>query len=302
MLAFTSTSAAHAQASKQLDKANIAKGFDRAATRYKAKATIQRDIANRAMSELMKQLSSTIAAREIGGCALDIGCGAATTHHLLSKHFESWVGLDLSHAMLAQARSSDAGDANYLQADAEQLPVANNSIDAVFSSMALQWCACPTQVLSEIHRVLSPKGTAVLAILCGESFSYLNEAWQAQHKSSRLNQFHSASTWCSAANNIAQHCEFTSESFYTYHASSIDMLRSIKQVGADSKWSASSVSAANDDTNDNSSENGTISKAELLALENRLCLRQPSLHQSNSAENDKFVLDYHVLFISMQKS
>ena len=67
------------------------------------------------------------------------------------------VGLDIAEGMLRHARAASAAP-HWVCADAEQLPLAADSVDLVFSSLALQWCETPGQALREIARVLKPVG------------------------------------------------------------------------------------------------------------------------------------------------
>ena len=44
-----------------------------------------------------------------------------------------------------------------VQADAEQVPLADGSVDLIVSNLMLQWCN-PDSVFAEFRRVLAPQG------------------------------------------------------------------------------------------------------------------------------------------------
>jgi SAM-dependent methyltransferase len=99
--------------------------------------------------------------------ALDFGCGLGRTARELAARFDRCVGLDISEAMLARARELNAHLANLdlVCADgSEPLPFADETFDAVYSSIVLQHLPAPSDArgaLSELARV-----TAAGGLLC----------------------------------------------------------------------------------------------------------------------------------------
>ncbi len=65
-----------------------------------------------------------------------------------------------------------------LNCDMRELPLADNSVDLVGSSLALQWLGEPDAALQEVARVLRPEGACLLAVPGPRSFSELRSAWQ----------------------------------------------------------------------------------------------------------------------------
>jgi malonyl-CoA O-methyltransferase len=92
--------------------------------------------------------------------------------------------------MLVYAKARSAGVADgWLCADAEDLPLADNSVNQIFSSLALQWCENLPAVYAEIERALKPGGTAVIATLGPDTLHELRESWRRVDRYVHVNQF-----------------------------------------------------------------------------------------------------------------
>ncbi len=96
--------------------------------------------------------------------ALDIGCGTGMFLEELSRHAKFVVGVDVSPEML-QVANVRRGKAALLLADADQLPFADGSFDAVVSVTLLQNMPDPAATVKEVMRVLKLGGTAILTVL-----------------------------------------------------------------------------------------------------------------------------------------
>lgn len=90
---------------------------------------------------------------------LDVGCGAGfLSNHLSAEGFQV-TGVDLSESSLKVAALRDpSGRAQYVLADAYQLPFADESFDVVTSTDFLEHVSEPRRVLREISRCLKPGG------------------------------------------------------------------------------------------------------------------------------------------------
>lgn len=169
-------------------KQAVATSFSRAAATYDDAAALQRAVAG----ELLADFSAPD-----GSVVLDLGCGTgAATSVLAARH--RVVALDLAEGMLRFARTalsaapgegSPAGVTHWLCGDAENLPLADESIDAVFSSLAVQWCENLGAVFTELQRVLRPGGSAWLSTLGPATLHELRAAWAAVDDRVHVNQF-----------------------------------------------------------------------------------------------------------------
>ena len=97
---------------------------------------------------------------------LDIGCGDGTLSWLIYKKTKSQItGIDLDQLSLEFAKKEfkkRLAKARFLQASAYKLPFKNNSFDLVVSAEVIEHLSNTKKYLSEIVRVLKPKGKAII--------------------------------------------------------------------------------------------------------------------------------------------
>jgi len=103
-----------------------------------------------------------------GGVALDVGSGPGNVTASLARAGEPdgvALGVDISEAMLERAVRNEAGpQVGFLRADAQRLPLRDNTIDAVISMAVFQLIPDPAAALGEIARVLRPGGRLVIMV------------------------------------------------------------------------------------------------------------------------------------------
>jgi SAM-dependent methyltransferase len=97
---------------------------------------------------------------------LDVACGPGSLAIELAPHVASATGLDLTPAMLAEARLAGARsrchDIMWIEGDAAALPLADGNFSLVASRAAFHHFERPEQVLSEMVRVCRPGGRVVV--------------------------------------------------------------------------------------------------------------------------------------------
>jgi SAM-dependent methyltransferase len=107
--------------------------------------------------ELAGGVLEWLAARP-GEKILDLGCGDGQLTQRIAAAGADVLGVDASPDMVRAARDrgvvADVGDA-------QQLPYADKTFDAVFSNAALHWVRDQDAMLAEINRVLKPGGRFV---------------------------------------------------------------------------------------------------------------------------------------------
>jgi malonyl-CoA O-methyltransferase len=253
-------------------KERIAQQFSRAAIAYDKAADVQYEIAQETLA-LISQRTKKM---------LDIGCGTGRISQQLLAYSEHVLGLDLSPGMIQFAQATyPSNHLSWLNADVENMPLEGSMFDGVFSSMALQWCKPINKALSEIHRVLVPQSEAALSLMCHGSFIELDSAWEEVDQSKRINDFLSHQEIVSVANETGFDVIEKTRSFTTYHDSIIQLLNSIKAIGASTL------------TTRQSSVNKPLSKTSLLHLEN--------VYRANHEVDGQLPLTYQVSFLKMKK-
>lgn len=212
--------------------------FDKAATTYCQGALLQRDVAHDLFALLQQRLQSSNSKNaEAHGKLpsspklLDIGCGPGWFHANLSTLCESLIALDLSSAMIAQAKVVGIAD-QYIQADAAAIPLEDDSVDQVFSSLMLQWSEHPQQVFTEIARVLKPGGVFALSTLVEESMQEFNQAWtQLGHAAPQL-AFLPTATVIQAAKSAGLELQVQQRTYQVFFPDVLTLSREFKQIGA----------------------------------------------------------------------
>ncbi|MAY72968.1 MAG: SAM-dependent methyltransferase [Halomonas sp.] len=181
----------------------VARAFSRAAPRYRELARAQM-----AMAETLWPHLPDDAER-----ILDLGCGPGDLTRRVAERYPdaSVLGLDLSAAMLAQARQTLVQPAqvdqdaeqlrhdvsphpratvcDWVCADAQAMPLADASLDLVISNLAIQWCPDLKQVLAELHRVLAPGGRAILNTLLPGTLAEIAQVWRQPGRASGVLDF-----------------------------------------------------------------------------------------------------------------
>lgn len=98
---------------------------------------------------------------------LDVGCGAGHTALAFAARVAEVVALDLTPAMLEQARrlAAERGlpNVSFREGNAAELPFPDASFDLVTSRLAAHHVAQPAAMLCEIARVLRPGGCFLLS-------------------------------------------------------------------------------------------------------------------------------------------
>lgn len=105
---------------------------------------------------------------------VDLGCGSGyLLDDLRSVHVDAtFIGIDLVASGLVKAHALVPG-ARLIQADVCDLPLADESVDAIVSANLLEHIPDDRRALSEIYRVLKPGAPAVLVVPSGrDTYDY----------------------------------------------------------------------------------------------------------------------------------
>jgi len=96
---------------------------------------------------------------------LDVGTGPGIISLLLAELGHSVTGVDFSSEMLANAKNNAAAfglSVRFEKGDAENLPFAPDSFDAVVNRYVLWTVTNPNKAISEWRRVIKPGGRVVI--------------------------------------------------------------------------------------------------------------------------------------------
>jgi ubiquinone/menaquinone biosynthesis C-methylase UbiE len=105
---------------------------------------------------------------ELGGIAVDFGCGAGRITHAMAADFKRVVGVDVSPEMAVLAREASGQNVEVKIIDGIEIPLGDASVDGVFTSHVLQHLEDASAVrlaLAEMARVLRPGGTIMAHLL-----------------------------------------------------------------------------------------------------------------------------------------
>lgn len=214
--------------SPELEKREVAASFSRAAAAYDSVARLQRDVGERLLLRLNQWQKQP-------ATVLDLGCGTGffCTELRLRYPMAQYLGLDIAQGMVKYARERGGVNCDWLVADAEALPLASESVDLVFSSLALQWCCRPEHLFAELARVLRPGGLCVFTSLGPNTLCELRSAWAAVDSHQHVNSFLPTCELVAAAERtpfITMSLE--SEVFCMKYARVRDLLDELKTLGA----------------------------------------------------------------------
>ena len=124
---------------------------------------------------------------------VDLGSATGSAARLLKKRFRHArvLSVDLSRDMLLQGRRKQPwfARAAAIQAHAEALPFANQSVDVVFANLLLPWLGSPVPMFAEVARVLRQDGLLLFATLGPDSLLELRQAWQTVDHYAHVNRF-----------------------------------------------------------------------------------------------------------------
>lgn len=220
----------HAPAGSQFAKADIADSFSRAAKSYDGVAELQRQVGN----ALLRHLPETDDAVNTT-TVLDLGCGTGFFGPQLNRQLqpEHLISLDLAQGMLQFARANRATEnCSWLCADAEALPLADNSVDLIFSSLAIQWCENLPALFSEAARVLRPGGRFLFSTLGPDTLNELRSAWSSVDQYQHVNRFISYPTLSESAKQYFAQVAVTEQRQVLLYDEVRGLTNELKGIGA----------------------------------------------------------------------
>jgi len=172
------------------DAKQVRRAFSRSAASYDAAAKLQHAVEARLL-ESLDYLDDPALKREPPQRVLDLGCGTGRASIAMQKRWPKAhvVSLDLALPMLQQARAASkrsrgawlsnpfARVPHAVCADARALPLAESSVDVLFSNLCVQWVEDLDALFAGFRRVLKPHGLLLVSTFGPETLWELRDAF-----------------------------------------------------------------------------------------------------------------------------
>ncbi len=169
-----------------LDREAMRRSFDSAAGTYDEAAVLQREVCAR----LLERLDLIRLEPER---VLDLGCGTGNSSRGLRDRYRraQVIALDLAPAMLRRARrhGSWMRPLPVICGEGEALPLADHSVDMLFSNLALQWCQDLPRLFRECQRVLRPDGLLMFSTFGPDTLRELRQSWAVVDDAEHVSRF-----------------------------------------------------------------------------------------------------------------
>ncbi|AXQ27677.1 malonyl-[acyl-carrier protein] O-methyltransferase BioC [Solimonas sp. K1W22B-7] len=208
----------------QIDSARAARNFSAAASSYERAATLQQQTRETLLAQLAARVTEP---RRL----LDLGCGTGAGAQKLHALYPQAEVLALDRAP-GMARIALAAGLDALVADAQRLPLAAQSCDAILSNLMLQWCPQPQRALAEALRVLRPQGWLCFSVPGPATLRELRAAWCQVDDAEHVHRFAAASSWLAWAENAGlQLHSLEAATLRQRHADVFALMRSLRETG-----------------------------------------------------------------------
>jgi malonyl-CoA O-methyltransferase len=175
----------------EIDKKEVRRAFSKAATTYDAAAVLQREVCQRMLEKL--DIIKLQPAR-----VLDVGSGTGWGSRQLGERYKGAevIALDIAFGMLQAARGTAGwwqklfgSKQRFLCADVEALPLANQSVDMVWSNLAVQWCNDLPATFAGLHRVVRNDGLLMFSTFGPDTLKELRVAFDGVDGYNHVNRF-----------------------------------------------------------------------------------------------------------------
>jgi malonyl-CoA O-methyltransferase len=212
-----------------VNKAKIKRSFANASLTYDGVAKLQRTVG--------EALFLLLDANKITGTVLDVGCGTGflTGELIKQSSYKTLFALDIALPMIkaTQDKLTSENNINYICADAEHLPFAAQSIDSVFSNLALQWCSHLEDVFTDIKRTLKPEGQLIFSTFGSQTLQELKSAWSTVDSYHHVNAFYNQAQIKHFLQQAGfSHIKINSTVFTSRYDSVLMLMQELKHLGA----------------------------------------------------------------------
>ncbi len=219
------------------DTRHIRHAFSRAAGSYDAAAALQHDVEARLLESL-----DYLEDRE-PQTVLDLGCGPGRAAAAMRQRWPRArvLALDLALPMLHAAKLASGKPSLWslrkpvesICADARALPLADNTVDVLFSNLCLQWVEDLPAVFAGFRRVLRPRGLLLLSSFGPDTLHELRAAFAQADAAPHVSPFASIAQ----VGDALMHAGFRNpvldrDAMATHYADLPALMRELRAIGA----------------------------------------------------------------------
>ena len=157
-----------------LDQQRVRRNFSHAATSYEQHDALQREVQAALLERLDFYLETPLR-------VVDIGAGTGRGTALLKQKYPKAevIALDLALPMLRAAKQHNSWLKPFLRVcgEATRLPLADHSVDVLYSNLCFQWVDDLPALFGECMRVLKPGGFLAFSSFGPDTLKELRAAW-----------------------------------------------------------------------------------------------------------------------------
>lgn len=259
-------------------KQKISRDFNKAAASYDEHAILQRKAADNLFLTIKDAISNE-------SLTLDAGCGTGYFHELLRKNriYCKLLQTDIAYNMCKKsaeyASPPEYGGVYTFTSDIEKLPLAQQSVDIIFSSLTLQWTDLDKS-LSRLYKALKNNGKIAIATIGEGTLFELKQASLIGNKSLNINENFKNEKEIKELflKNGFKNIETQLQTIKIEHDTLKKLLTSIKGVGAIYKGNSSGQYLGKDYFN-----------------------QVEQNYQENFSNNTKLVASWNIIYVKAQK-
>lgn len=232
------------------DSRQVRRAFSRSAASYAAAAQLQHRVEARLL-ESLDYLDDPALKREPPQRVLDLGCGTGSAADAMQKRWPKAqvLAMDIALPMLREARSTDsqvnasrwnmphwatfARKPHLACADARALPLADASVDVLFSNLCLQWVDDLDAVFAGFRRVLKPHGLLLVSTFGPDTLWELRDAFAQADERPHVSPFGDIAGFGDALVRAGFHQPVIEREVDTTHYPDLpSLMRELRAIGA----------------------------------------------------------------------
>ncbi|EIL99869.1 malonyl-ACP O-methyltransferase BioC [Rhodanobacter denitrificans] len=170
----------------QLDPTQVCRHFGRAASTYEKHDALQREVGDALLERLGFYLETPLR-------VVDVGAGTGRGSALLKQKYPKAevIAVDLALPMLRAAKQHSSWRKPFRRvcAEATRLPLADHSVDVLYSNLCFQWVDDLPALFGECMRVLKPGGFMAFSSFGPDTLMELRAAWAEADQQPHVGRF-----------------------------------------------------------------------------------------------------------------